>query len=174
MAGTSLLSAASYCFSGVYRMSAKRDHTEPLVLDALTVAEPSFKKSPVMAMVKQPYIQFAHDWNEAHKQEIPVGHYKRGHDFTNLCAFVSGSANAGNGLRGKLHPQSKRQKGRINPCFPKIKDIQRTNRFSRKNKNGENTEFTVFSPLRFWQGQKESNPRHTDLESVALPAELYP
>lgn len=70
MAGTSLLSAASYCFSGVYRMSAKRDHTEPLVLDALTVAEPSFKKSPVMAMVKQPYIQFAHDWNEAHKQDI--------------------------------------------------------------------------------------------------------
>lgn len=130
IAGTSLLSAASYCFSGVYRMSAKRDHTEPLVLDALTVAEPSFKKSPVMAMVKQPYIQFAHDWNEAHKQEIPVGHYKRGHDFTNLCAFVSGSASAGNGLRGKPHPQSKRQKGRINPCFPIIKDKQRTNRFS--------------------------------------------
>ena len=51
-------------------MSAKRDHTEPLVLDALTVAEPSFKKSPVISMVKRPYIQFAHDWNENNKQDI--------------------------------------------------------------------------------------------------------
>ncbi|MGN1216779.1 MAG: YfjI family protein, partial [Phocaeicola sp.] len=70
MAGTAVLSAVSYCFSGVYRMSAKRDHTEPLVLDALTVAEPSFKKSPVISMVKRPYIQFAHDWNENNKQDI--------------------------------------------------------------------------------------------------------
>ena len=70
MAGTAILSAVSYCFSGVYRMSAKRDHTEPLVLDALTVAEPSFKKSPVIAMVKRPYIKFAHDWNENNKQDI--------------------------------------------------------------------------------------------------------
>ena len=51
-------------------MSAKRDHTEPLVLDALTVAEPSFKKSPVISMVKQSYIQFAYDWNENNKQDI--------------------------------------------------------------------------------------------------------
>lgn len=70
MAGTSILSAVSYCFSGVYRMSAKRDHTEPLVLDTLTIAEPSFKKSPVISMVKRPYIQFAHDWNESNKQDI--------------------------------------------------------------------------------------------------------
>lgn len=70
MAGTAILSAVSYCFSGVYRMSAKRDHTEPLVIDALTVAEPSFKKSPVISMVKRPYIQFAHDWNEKNKQDI--------------------------------------------------------------------------------------------------------
>ncbi|MGN0613260.1 MAG: DUF3987 domain-containing protein, partial [Porcipelethomonas sp.] len=70
MAGTAILSAVSYCFSGVYRMSAKRDHTEPVVLDALTVAEPSFKKSPVISMVKRPYIQFAHDWNENNKQDI--------------------------------------------------------------------------------------------------------
>ena len=70
MAGTAILSVVSYCFSGVYRMSAKRDHTEPLVLDALTVAEPSFKKSPVISMVKRPYIQFAHDWNENNKQDI--------------------------------------------------------------------------------------------------------
>ena len=51
-------------------MSAKRDHTEPLVLDTLTIAEPSFKKSPVISMIKRPYIQFAHDWNENNKQDI--------------------------------------------------------------------------------------------------------
>lgn len=51
-------------------MSAKRDHTEPLVLDALTVAEPSFKKSPVISMVKRPYVQFAQEWNEKNKQDI--------------------------------------------------------------------------------------------------------
>lgn len=70
MAGTAILSAVSYCFSGVYRMAAKRDHTEPLVLDALTVAEPSFKKSPVISMVKRPYILFANDWNENNKKDI--------------------------------------------------------------------------------------------------------
>ena len=26
----------------------------------------------------------------------------------------------------------------------------------------------------WWQGQKESNPRHAVLETAALPAELYP
>ena len=70
MAGTSILSAVSYCFSGIYRMSAKRDHTEPLVLYSLTVAEPSFKKSPVISLVKRPYATFAHDWNESNKQDI--------------------------------------------------------------------------------------------------------
>ena len=51
-------------------MSAKRDHTEPLVLYSLTVAEPSFKKSPVISLVKRPYATFAHDWNENNKQDI--------------------------------------------------------------------------------------------------------
>lgn len=51
-------------------MSAKRDHTEPLVLDTLTIAEPSFKKSPVMSLIKRPFIQFVHDWNENNKQDI--------------------------------------------------------------------------------------------------------
>jgi len=77
MAGTSMLSAVSYCFSGVYRMSAKRDHTEPFVLDTLTIAEPSFKKSPVMSLIKRPYIQFAHDWNENNKQDIFTSQAKR-------------------------------------------------------------------------------------------------
>ncbi len=67
MAGTAILLAVSYCLTGLYRMAGKCDHTEPLVLDALTVAEPSFKKLPVIAMVKKPYIQFAGDWNENNK-----------------------------------------------------------------------------------------------------------
>ena len=28
--------------------------------------------------------------------------------------------------------------------------------------------------LMFWQGQKDSNPRHAVLETAALPTELYP
>ncbi len=70
MVGTVLISALSYCFSGVYRMSDKRDHTEPLVIDALTIAEPSFKKSPVISAIKRPYVQFTHDWNEQNKTDI--------------------------------------------------------------------------------------------------------
>ncbi|MDE5557543.1 MAG: DUF3987 domain-containing protein, partial [Ruminococcus sp.] len=70
MAGTALISSASYCFSGVYRMLGKRDHTEPLVIDALTIAEPSFKKSPVISAIKRPFTQFTHDWNEQNKTDI--------------------------------------------------------------------------------------------------------
>ena len=70
MAGTAIISAVSYCFTGVYRMTGKPDHTEPLVVNSLTVAEPSFKKSPVMSFVKQPFVRFAKDWNESNRVEI--------------------------------------------------------------------------------------------------------
>ena len=70
MAATAILSSLSYCFSGVYRVQGKADHTEPLVLDSLTIAEPSTKKSPVISAVKKPYADFAQDWNERHKTEI--------------------------------------------------------------------------------------------------------
>ena len=30
------------------------------------------------------------------------------------------------------------------------------------------------TPSELWQGQKDSNPRHSVLETDALPAELYP
>lgn len=70
MSGTAILSAISYCFTGVYRMCGKSDHTEPLLIDALTIAEPSFRKSPVISMVKRPFVQFSYDWNEGHKTEI--------------------------------------------------------------------------------------------------------
>ena len=70
MAATAILSSLSYCFSGVYRVQGKSDHTEPLVLDSLIIAEPSTKKSPVISAVKKPYADFANDWNERHKTEI--------------------------------------------------------------------------------------------------------
>ena len=70
MAATAILSSLSYCFSGVYRVQGKADHTEPLVLDSLIIAEPSTKKSPVISAVKKPYADFASDWNERHKTEI--------------------------------------------------------------------------------------------------------
>ncbi|MBR1423819.1 MAG: DUF3987 domain-containing protein [Ruminococcus sp.] len=70
MAGTDILSAVSYCFSGIYRMSGKREHTEPLVIDSLTVAEPSSKKSPVISLVKKPYVKYVGEWNEKNKTDI--------------------------------------------------------------------------------------------------------
>ena len=70
MAATAILSSLSYCFAGVYRVQGKADHTEPLVLDSLIIAEPSTKKSPVISAVKKPYADFATDWNERHKTEI--------------------------------------------------------------------------------------------------------
>ena len=30
------------------------------------------------------------------------------------------------------------------------------------------------TPRKYWQGQKDSNPRHVVLETTALPTELYP
>ena len=51
MAATSILSSVSYCFSGQFRIVGKKDHSEPLVIDSLIVAEASFKKSPVMKLV---------------------------------------------------------------------------------------------------------------------------
>lgn len=70
MASTALLSSASYCFTGVYRMTGKTDHTEPLVLNALTIAEPSLKKSPVISLIKKPYVEYINEWNENNKIEI--------------------------------------------------------------------------------------------------------
>lgn len=70
MAGTALLSAVGYCFTEMYRMYGKADHSEPLVLNSLTIAEPSFKKSPVMALVKRPFIQFTTEWNVLNQDVI--------------------------------------------------------------------------------------------------------
>ena len=70
MAATAILSMISYCFSGQYRIAGKKDHNEPLVIDSLIVAEASFKKSPVMKLISQPYQEFVREYNEKNKEMI--------------------------------------------------------------------------------------------------------
>lgn len=70
MVGTALISALSYCFTGVYRIQGKQDHTEPLLVNSLVVAEPSSKKSPVFASIKKPFTDFERNWNKTHELEI--------------------------------------------------------------------------------------------------------
>lgn len=70
MAATSILSSVSYCFSGQFRIIGKKDHSEPLVIDSLIVAEASFKKSPVMKLVAKPYQDYVQEYNEKNKALI--------------------------------------------------------------------------------------------------------
>ena len=77
MAATALLSSISYCFSGQYRIVGKKDHTEPLVIDSLIVAEASFKKSPVMKLISQPYHDYTKEYNESNKAVILENQAKR-------------------------------------------------------------------------------------------------
>ena len=77
MAGTAILSALSHCFSGVYRMEGKPDHIEPITLYSLTLAEPSERKSPVMKLVKEPYVMFANDYNNANRERIYLSQEER-------------------------------------------------------------------------------------------------
>lgn len=70
MAGTAILSSISYCFSGQFRIVGKKDHSEPLVVDSLIVAEASFKRSPVMKLVQQPYQDYVREYNENNKAVI--------------------------------------------------------------------------------------------------------
>ena len=77
MAATALLSSISYCFSGQYRIVGKKDHTEPLVIDSLIVAEASFKKSPVMKFIAQPYQDYTKEYNDNNKAVILENQAKR-------------------------------------------------------------------------------------------------
>ena len=70
MAATAALSAVSHCFSGVYRMYGKADHSEPILLYSLILASPAERKSPVMRFIKKPFIEFARDFNESRKLQI--------------------------------------------------------------------------------------------------------
>lgn len=70
MAATAILSSVSYCFSGQFRIVGKKDHSEPLVIDSLIVAEASFKKSPVMKLVSQPYQDYVQEYNTNNKAAI--------------------------------------------------------------------------------------------------------
>lgn len=70
MAGTAMLSAVGYCFSGMYRLAGKTDHTEPPVLYSLIIAQPSERKSPVMHFIKEPFDSFESQYNKEHCEEI--------------------------------------------------------------------------------------------------------
>lgn len=84
MAGTAMLSAVGYCFSGMYRLAGKPDHTEPPVLYSLIIAQPSERKSPVMHFIKEPFDSFESQYNSEHREEI----YKAQQDFKALEARV--------------------------------------------------------------------------------------
>lgn len=70
MAGTAMLSAVGYCFSGMYRLAGKTDHNEPPVLYSLIIAQPSERKSPVMHFIKEPFDSFESKYNKDHREEI--------------------------------------------------------------------------------------------------------
>ena len=70
MAGTAMLSAVGYCFTGLYRLAGKADHTEPPVLYSLIIAQPSERKSPVMHFIKAPFDSFESKYNKDHLEEM--------------------------------------------------------------------------------------------------------
>jgi len=92
MTATALLSALSHCFSGVYRMYGKQDHSEPLTLYSLIVANPAERKSPVMRFVKCPFEAFAEKYNETHREEI----YRSQEEYKKLESEISAMQSSGN------------------------------------------------------------------------------
>lgn len=70
MSATAILSALSFCFSGVYRMEGKPDHAEPITLYSLILAEPAERKSPIMRFVKAPFVTFGKEYNEKNADKI--------------------------------------------------------------------------------------------------------
>ena len=84
MAGTAMLSAVGYCFTGLYRLAGKADHTEPPVLYSIIIAQPSERKSPVMHFIKAPFDSFESKYNKDHREEM----YKAQQDVKALEARV--------------------------------------------------------------------------------------
>lgn len=70
MAGTAMLSAVGYCFTGMYRLAGKPDHTEPPVLYSFVIAQPSERKSSVMHFIKEPFDGFEMKYNKDHKEDF--------------------------------------------------------------------------------------------------------
>lgn len=70
MSGTAMLSAVGYCFSGMYRLAGKPDHTEPPILYSIIIAQPSERKSPVMHFIKEPFDTFESKYNKDHREEM--------------------------------------------------------------------------------------------------------
>lgn len=70
MAGTAMLSAVGYCFTGLNRLAGKADHTEPPVLYSIIIAQPAERKSPVMHFIKAPFDSFESKYNKDHFEEM--------------------------------------------------------------------------------------------------------
>ncbi|SDB26946.1 Protein of unknown function [Ruminococcaceae bacterium FB2012] len=77
MAATACLSAVSYCFTAVYRVLGKKDHSEPLLLDAMIIAPPSAMKSPVIRGIEKEFEDFETLYNEEHKLDFVKNQKKR-------------------------------------------------------------------------------------------------
>lgn len=84
MAGTAMLSAVGYCFTGLYRLAGKADHIEPPVLYSIIIAQPSERKSPVMHFIKAPFDSFESKYNKDHREKM----YKAQQDVKALEARV--------------------------------------------------------------------------------------
>lgn len=70
MSAAALLSALSYCFSGLYKMEGKAGHQESLNLYTLIIAEPAERKSPVMRYVRDPFDEFTATYHNSEKKEL--------------------------------------------------------------------------------------------------------
>ena len=51
-------------------MQGKPDHTEPITLYSLILANPAERKSPVMKLIKAPFVEFVCEYNTANRQQI--------------------------------------------------------------------------------------------------------
>ena len=76
--------SVGYCFTGLYRLAGKADHTEPPVLYSIIIAQPSERKSPVMHFIKAPFDTFESKYNKDHREEM----YKAQQDVKALEARV--------------------------------------------------------------------------------------
>ena len=77
MAATAVISSVSYCLTGVYRVEGKKGHTEPPVIYGLNVAEPSMKKSPVIALIKKPFVEFCESYNKQNETAVLTAQAKK-------------------------------------------------------------------------------------------------
>lgn len=70
MASTSMLPAVSYCFTNCFKMQGKPDHMEAPALYSFIIADPSERKSPVVKLIKAPFVEFEINYNKEHAEDF--------------------------------------------------------------------------------------------------------